>query len=368
MPGSWSDKQYEWGLLVPVVLLGLVGLLALYSASASDPSAFQRALCMKQGARIGGGLMLVLICLLFNYKTLDSWAAGIYLLSVGLLVGVIFFGKEAGGAQRWLTLGPVTIQPSEFAKLAVVVVLAKYYARNATLEGFTLRTLIAPIVLTLIPCLLIIKQPDLGTAILVMMIAGFMTVFVKIKKRTLSILAGVPIVLFPFAWFFGFKEYQRQRILTFLDPQRDPLGSGYHIIQSKIAIGSGMITGKGFMQGTQNALAFLPEQHTDFILSVLAEEWGFVGGAVVLFLYLLVLIWAISIAYQCRDDFGIILATGITAMIFWQVFVNIGMVMGLMPVVGVPLPLISYGGSSVITFMLGIGILLNISRKRLGVD
>ncbi len=368
MPGSWSDKQYDWGLLVPVVLLGLVGLLALYSASASGLPAFQSDLCLKQGVRIGGGLVLVFACLMFNYKTLDNWATGVYLLSVGLLLGVIFFGKEAGGSQRWLVLGPVTIQPSEFAKLAVVVVLAKYYARNTSLDGFTLKTLIPPIVLTLIPCVLIIKQPDMGTAILIGLIAAFVTFFVKIERRTLYWLSGALVVLFPLFWFFVFKDYQKQRILTFWDPQRDPLGAGYHIIQSKIAIGSGMVTGKGFLQGTQNALAFLPEQHTDFILSVLAEEWGFVGGVVVLLLYLMVLIWAVSIAYQCRDDFGVILATGITAIMFWQVFVNVGMVTGLMPVVGVPLPLISYGGSSVVTFMLGIGILLNISRKRLGVD
>ncbi len=176
--------------------------------------------------------------------------------------------------------------------------------------------------------------------------------------------AGLVSVIAPLMWFFGLHDYQKMRILTFLNPDRDPLGSGYHIIQSKIAIGSGMLTGKGFLQGTQNALSFLPEQHTDFILSVLAEEWGLAGCSILLILYLLLLLSGLNIAYNCRNTFGSILAMGITVMIFWQIFINIGMVMGLMPVVGVPLPLVSYGGSSVMTNMMGLGILLNISMRR----
>ena len=181
-------------------------------------------------------------------------------------------------------------------------------------------------------------------------------------------LIGTGGVLVSLAWFFFLKGYQKQRILTFLNPDRDPLGAGYHIIQSKIAIGSGMLFGKGFLKGTQNALSFLPEQHTDFILSVLAEEWGFLGTAFVLVLYLLLLIWGLNIAYGCRDTFGTILAVGVTSMFFWQVFINVGMVMGLLPVVGVTLPLISYGGSSVVTSLVGIGILMNISMRRFMVE
>jgi len=246
--------------------------------------------------------------------------------------------------------------------------LARYYGRQAGTDGLGLKKLLVPILFTATPFVLILVQPDLGTAMLLALIATVMTLFIKVERKTLYLLSGVSVVMAAAGWLFLLKGYQKQRILTFLNPDRDPLGAGYHIIQSKIAIGSGMVFGKGFMEGTQNALAFLPEQHTDFILSVLAEEWGLVGVSVVLFLYLLIIIWGISIGYQCKDNFGIILAVGVTALIFWQVVVNVGMVMGLLPVVGVPLPLISYGGSSVVTFMLGIGLLLNISMRRSGVE
>jgi rod shape determining protein RodA len=217
--------------------------------------------------------------------------------------------------------------------------------------------------LTIIPFLLIVKQPDLGTAMVVALIAGSMTIFVKIERRSLLYFIVSGMLTVPLVWFF-MKGYQKNRILTFLNPDRDPLGAGYHIIQSKIAIGSGMFTGKGFLKGTQNALSFLPEQHTDFIFSVLAEEWGLVGCVVLLVIFLMLIIWALNVAHRCRDPFGTILAVGVTAMIFWQVFINIGMAMGLMPVVGVPLPFISYGGSSIITTMICIGLLMNVSMRR----
>ncbi|MCJ7625069.1 MAG: rod shape-determining protein RodA, partial [Anaerolineaceae bacterium] len=205
--------------------------------------------------------------------------------------------------------------------------------------------------------------PDLGTAMILILIAGSMTVFSKIERRTLIYMIISGFVTVPLVWFF-LKDYQKQRILTFINPDLDPLGAGYHIIQSKIAIGSGMIAGKGFLKGTQNALSFLPEQHTDFIFSVLAEEWGFLGSVALIICFFVLIAWGLNIAYGCRETFGTILSVGITSMIFWQVFINIGMVMGLMPVVGVPLPFISYGGSSIITMMIGVGILLNISMRR----
>ena len=248
-----------------------------------------------------------------------------------------------------------------------MIVLARYFSKDANTRGFTLQELIRPFILTLIPFVLIVKQPDLGTAGLLLLIAGSITLFVKIERRSLIYLMVSCAAVVPMVWFF-LKGYQKRRILVFLDPDLDPLGAGYHIIQSKIAIGSGMISGKGFLKGTQNALSFLPEEHTDFIFSVLAEEWGFIGSVFVVLLFLMLIFWGLNIAQGCREPFGTIMAVGITSMFFWQVVINIGMTMGLMPVVGVPLPFISYGGSSVLTTAIGIGLLMNISMRRFMIE
>ncbi len=358
-------QNFDWGLLGLTLLLGFLGLVTLYStiiAGAGAPNP-QKILYLKQLVWYCVGLMAVLVFLLFNYKTLERLAYPIYVIGTFLLIWVLLFGKYVGGSQRWLMLGSVSIQPSELVKIAIIIVLARYYSKHASTIGFTLKELLNPLILTIIPFILIVKQPDLGTAMLVALIAGSMTVFSKIERRSLLCIITFSTITVPLIWFF-LKGYQKQRILTFLNPDRDPLGAGYHIIQSKIAIGSGMISGKGFLQGTQNALSFLPEQHTDFIFSILAEEWGFVGCVVVLIIFLMVILWGLNIAFRCRDPFGTILSFGIAVLIFWEVFINIGMTMGLLPVVGVPLPFISYGGSSIITIMIGIGILLNVSMRR----
>jgi rod shape determining protein RodA len=305
----------------------------------------------------------MIIAFLIDYKKLDQWGLAIYIGCILLLVCVLVFGRYVGGSRRWLNFGPISIQPSELVKISLIILLAKYYSKFANQKGMNLKELFTPIIFTLIPFLLIVKQPDLGTALLLVLIAGCITLFVKIERKSLLCIFGAGMVAVPMVWFF-LKGYQKQRILTFLNPDRDPLGAGYHIIQSKIAIGSGMLFGKGFLKGTQNALLFLPEQHTDFIFSVLAEEWGFVGSIALILVLLMFVVWGLNIAYRCRDPFGIILSFGITTMIAWQIFINIGMVTGLMPVVGIPLPFISYGGSSVITTMIGVGILMNVSMRR----
>ncbi len=358
---------FDWWLLGLTLFLSTIGLVVLYSAVTAGASP-SMLLCKKQIVWQGIGLTAMVICFVFNYRILDQWGGGIYIASIILLILVLVHGKYIAGSRRWLALGPITIQPSELVKIAVIIVLAKYYSKRAGLTGFTLFELVTPMLLVLVPFLLIVRQPDLGTAMLVVLIAASMTLYVKIERRSMIWLTGSGAVLVMMAWFFFLKGYQKQRILTFLNPDRDPLGAGYHIIQSKIAIGSGMILGKGFLKGTQNALSFLPEQHTDFILSVLAEEWGFAGSGFMLLVYLMLLIWGLNIAYGCRDPFGTILSVGVVAMIFWQVFINVGMVMGLMPVVGVPLPLISYGGSSVVTSLIGIGILMSISMRRFMIE
>ena len=354
---------FDWGLLALTLAIGAAGLVALYSAVSAGVVKPDTALFKKQLVWYGVGMIVMVFCFLFDYKQYERFANVIYLASVGSLVAVLFFGKYVGGSKRWLALGPFSLQPSEMAKVAVIIVLSRYFAKLINTDGMTLRDLVFPALLTAVPFALIVRQPDLGTAMVIALIAGTMTLFSKIERRTLSWLMATFTMLVPLVWLF-LRGYQKQRILTFLNPDRDPLGAGYHIIQSKIAIGSGMLTGKGFLKGTQNALSFLPEQHTDFIFSVLAEEWGLMGALTVIVLFLIIIAWGLSIAGRCRDPFGTILSVGVTAMIAWQVLINIGMVMGLMPVVGVTLPFVSYGGSSIITMMMGIGLLMNVSMRR----
>ena len=360
-------QYFDWGLMGLAILIGCMGLITLYSAVTAEAPTPQKVLFFKQLLWFSVGLFAMVATFLFNYKILDRWAQPIYFVCIALLMAVLFAGKYVGGSRRWLIIGPVSFQPSEFVKIAVILALARYYSKDAKTRGFTLRELVRPLMIIMLPVLLIGMQPDLGTAGLVVLIAGSITVFVKIERRSFAYLIASGAVLVPMIWFF-LKEYQKKRILVFLDPDRDPLGAGYHIIQSKIAIGSGMLGGKGYLKGTQNALSFLPEEHTDFIFSVLAEEWGFLGSITLVLLFLLLIIWGLNVAHGCREPFGTIVAVGVTAMIFWQAFINIGMSMGLLPVVGVPLPFVSYGGSSVLTTAISIGLLLNVSMRRFMLD
>ncbi len=357
-------ENFDWGFVVIIFLIGTVGLVILYSAlTAGNDAGVVHLLFKKQLIWMGAGFIIMMICLTIDFRELDKLNLLIYALCIGMLISVILFGRIGGGSRRWLVLGFVRIQPSELMKIALIISLASAYSTAVSQTGLNFRKLIKPIVLCAIPFVLIVVQPDLGTGLLLLLIAASITLFVKVEKRVFFTFFGLCLGAIPLVW-FALKDYQKSRILIFLNPDRDPLGTGYHIIQSKIAIGSGMLTGKGFLKGTQNALSFLPEQHTDFIVSVLAEEWGLVGCSILLLLYFFLLFWGLNIAYNCRNMFGSILAFGVTTMIFWQIFINIGMVMGLMPVVGVPLPLVSYGGSSVITNMVGFGILLNISMRK----
>lgn len=361
-------ENFDWGLIVIIFLIGSIGLAVLYSAlTAGLAPGMAHILFKKQIVWMGAGFVTMLITLIIDFRQLDTLNLFIYSLCVGLLISVFVFGKLGGGSRRWLVMGFIRIQPSEFMKIALIISLASVYSNSISQAGLSFKKLIRPAILCVIPFLLIVKQPDLGTGLLLILIAGSVTLFVKVERRVFLALTGMGLAAVPFVW-LTLKEYQKSRILTFLNPDRDPLGAGYHIIQSKIAIGSGMLTGKGFLKGTQNALSFLPEQHTDFIVSVLAEEWGLAGCSVLLALYFILLFRGLNIAYNCRNMFGSILAFGILAMIFWQIFINAGMATGLMPVVGVPLPLVSYGGSSVVTTMAGFGILLNISMRKFSFD
>ena len=298
----------------------------------------------------------------FDYKVLGKMANTLYGINMLMLLAVMFIGQSALGAQRWIQLGPISLQPSEFSKLIMIIALADMLDRKkGQLNSFQD---IIPIFLYVgIPFLLVLKQPDLGTSLVFMAILFGMIFIAGIRTKLLMIIFGAGITFMPFFWHF-LKDYQKQRLTVFIDPYVDPLGSGYHIIQSKIAIGSGMLFGKGLFGGTQSQLYFLPENHTDFIFAVIGEELGFVGAALILLLYFIVLYRGIKIAGSARDNFGMLLATGITSMLAFHVLVNVGMTAGIMPVTGIPLPLMSYGVSALTTNMISIGILLNIYMRR----
>lgn len=359
-------QNFDWMLLIITLLLVVSGLITLYSAARAGLEITQ-AFYFKQLIWYGFGLVMMIATCLISYKQLDRYAYSAYAVCIFLLVAVLLVGKMVAGSKRWLVFGPISLQPSELAKVAVILVLARYYSRTASVKGMRLRDLVIPMLLIAVPFFLIVKQPDLGTAVMILLIAATLTVFIKIEKRAMIAIVSFGTFAIPMIWLL-LKGYQKQRILTFLEPDRDPLGAGYHIIQSKIAIGSGMLSGKGFLKGTQNALSFLPEHQTDFIFSVLAEDSGFIGSAAVLFIFLMLIVWSLNIAHGCRDPFGALLAIGITALIGWEVFINIGMVMGLVPVVGIPLPFISYGGSAILSMMLCMGILMNISMRKYQIE
>ncbi len=356
-------NSFDWGLLTVTCLICLLGLGLLYSAIMVSEADVRMTVFYKQLLWIGMGLVIMAGMCLFHYRHLDKWGPVVYGLSLVLLICVHLFGKHAGGSTRWLEMGPFNLQPSEPVKIAVIIILARYFAQTARKTGITFNQLLIPAVLTLVPFLLVATQPDLGTAGTLLLIAAAMALFAKIERKTLISLLLIMMVIIPAGW-KTLQPYQKERLLTLLSPDRDPLGAGYHIRQSKIAVGSGQIFGKGYLEGTQKKLSFLPEQHTDFIFSVLAEEWGFAGSLFLLFLYLLLIAFAVNIGSGCRDAFGTFLCAGIAAMIFLQVVINISMVMGLMPVVGMPLPLISYGGSSIFTIITGVGLLMNVSMRR----
>ncbi|PIE75246.1 MAG: rod shape-determining protein RodA [Deltaproteobacteria bacterium] len=356
--------HFDWVLFLMTLLFFGISLFEIYSASNAGGAFFKSPYVIRQGIWFLIGLFVFFVLIFIDFHFFERWAPFFYWSVNIILVYVLFDGKLVGGSQRWLSLGFMNIQPSELAKLSVIIMLARYFSKNMFRDGLGIRELVLPIIYTLIPFVLIARQPDLGTAGIIVLIAAFMTIFVKIERKNMySLLAIIFLTGIPFVSFF-LKDYQKERILVFLNPGKDPLGAGYHIIQSKIAIGSGMFSGKGFCLGTQNALSFLPEQHTDFIFSVYAEEWGFIGSFLFLLFYFLVLVWGIKIAGSCRNAFGVILSVGLISLLFWQFFINLGMVMGLLPVVGMPLPLISYGGSSVLTIMIALGLLMNISMRK----
>jgi rod shape determining protein RodA len=343
-------------LLIGLIVLMSVGLFTIYSAGGQDPALIQR-----QVIRLSVALVVMFILAQVPPMMYRGMSVYFYVIGVLMLLGVLFFGVMGKGAQRWLDLGFMRFQPSEILKLAVPMMIA-WYISKFTLPPRTIHIFVGFVLVT-IPTVLIAKQPDLGTSLLIASSGIFALFLAGMTWRLISILGVLAGAFTPIMWFFLMKDYQKQRVLTFLNPESDPLGSGYHIIQSKIAIGSGGMEGKGWLQGTQSQLEFLPERHTDFIFAVFSEEFGLTGVIGLLGIYAFIIVRGMLIAARAQDAFSKLLAGSITLTFFVYVFVNIGMVSGLLPVVGVPLPLVSYGGTSMVTLLAGFGILMAISTQ-----
>jgi len=359
--------EFDWVLLLLVILVVFLGLVNVYSSTwTGEPGLVPGASSYftRQLIFAGIGFAVIIFILLFDYDKLRFGQHFIYLAVLALLVFALVKGQSIANTQRWIRLGFFNLQPSEPAKFAMVLTLATYYANCEAPRGLGLRELLLPLVLTGIPTLLILKQPDLGTGLMLVAIFGAMTLYVGLRLSSILALGSLAAGVIALAWKFYLKPYQRQRVESFLNPGSDPMQHSYQVEQSKIAVGSGQVFGKGYLEGTQGHLHFLPEKHTDFAFAVWAEEWGFAGSCIFLAIYCLMLLWGLNIALSARDRFGSILAFGIVAMIFCQAIINLAMIMGLLPVVGIPLPLFSYGGSSLLTTLAGIGILLNISLRR----
>jgi len=344
-----------------VFLILAIGLINLYSAGFNLSR--ETSLCARQGKWIMVGLFGMVAAFSIDYRTIVRHAYAIYGATIFLLLVVFFYGYATHGSQRWITFLGFSFQPSELMKLAIILTLARYFDDYRLNRTLLLKDLMIPAAIVAVPFILVLRQPDLGTALILLIIFASMALFIGVNWRSLIIAVTTCLVLIPIAWHF-LKDYQKERILTFLAPERDPLGSGYHIIQSMIAVGSGGFFGKGFLKGTQTQLKFLPEQQTDFVFSVYAEEWGFFGAMVLLVLFMLLILWGLKIAHHSRDYLGTLVAFGISMLIFWGVAINIGMVLGLLPVVGIPLPFMSYGGSAIVVLLTAMGLMLNISMRR----
>ena len=349
----------NWGLIAIVLAIAAIGVAILYSAAGGQWNPW----ASRQVARLGVGLVVMVAVALVDVRLWLRYAYLIFGLALGLLIVVDVMGRVGGGAQRWIDFGVLQLQPSELMKLALVLALARYF-HGLTLEQVGKPLMLVPALLLIgLPVVLVLRQPNLGTAMLLAIGSSALMLAAGVRIWKFLLVGGAAAAAVPIAWTF-LKDYQKRRVYTFLDPSQDPLGAGYNILQSKIALGSGGIFGKGFLNGTQGQLRFLPEMQTDFIFTVLAEEFGMVGCLVLLGLYVLVLTYGFAIALRARSQFGRLVAIGVTTQMFLYVFINMAMVMGLVPVVGIPLPLVSYGGTAMLTLLAGAGLLISVSVHR----
>lgn len=356
----------DWRLVALMGFILVIGVTTIYSVT-PQWSRGGTPLYLKQVAWVGVGAGVFMLFAALDYNRLLEHAYYLYWFTLGLLVTVAFLGRVGMGAQRWVEVAGVSVQPSEPAKLAVILVVARYFSERTATDGFRFRDLFVPLAIVLPPFVLILRQPDLGSALMVLFVFGVLLLIVGVRRRSLVLAGLLSGMGLPFFWEFfwnSLKAYQQNRLRIFFNPGADPLGSGYHVTQSKIAVGAGGLTGQGFLHGSQSQLKFLPEGHTDFIFSVFAEQWGFLGVLVLLALFSALIVRGMEIAMKAKDMAGMLVAAGIVCMVTFHVFVNLGMTLGVAPVVGVPLPLMSYGGTSMVTTMAALGILANVRIQR----
>ena len=352
-------QNVDWLLLGAALFIIVLSLTCLWSL---NPGRGISALMWRQLSWVGVGMIGLLVVISVDYRTLVRFAPVFYVIGLGLLLSVFVLGRTVSGARRWIHVGPLTVQPSELFKLIFIITLA-WALTSARGERLGRAALVGTFVLLGVPFFLVVKQPDLGTALVLVPVLGATLVGLGLRMKVLGGLALGSVALMPLAWFV-LKPYQRDRLLVYLDPFRDPLGTAYNVIQAKIAIGSGQLLGKGIGGATQSRLAFLPERHTDFIFAVFAEMWGFLGCLVLIVAYALLVLRGFEIAAGTRDTRGRILALGVTSVFAVQILINIGMVTGLLPIVGIPLPLMSYGGSSMVVSLTALGLLISIRMRQ----
>ena len=352
-------RQINWGLVLVLTMTAAIGVAMLYSAGEGSWTPW----AVRQAVRYAVGICILLTIALIDIRFWWRNSYLIYGLLLCLLISVEVIGSTSMGAQRWINLGFIRLQPSELMKVALILALARYFHGISIEDSGRLRVISIPIMLISAPAIFVLKQPDLGTAVFLVVIGVAVLFLAGLRLWKFGLVFSLAAAAIPIVW-GTLHRYQQKRILTFLDPESDPLGAGYHIMQSKIALGSGGLTGKGFMQGSQSHLNFLPEKQTDFIFTMVAEEFGMMGGLFLLGLYLVMMIYGVFISLNSRSHFGRLLAMGITSMLFLYVFINIAMVMGIVPVVGVPLPLISYGGNAMLSVLIGAGFLINVYIHR----
>lgn len=356
-----SDKflEFNWGFLLLLAAIASMGFAMLYSVADGSFSPW----ALRQMIRFAVGAGILIVVAMVDLRLWMQLAYPIYAIALVLVAAVDIVGVTGMGAQRWLSIGPLQIQPSEVMKIALLLALARYFHGLTLDEVSRLRNLVIPVFIIIVPVGLVVKQPDLGTAILLSASGAVIFFAAGLRWRYFIFSGAAVLAAIPVVW-SRLHDYQRNRVFTFLDPERDPMGAGYHILQSKIALGSGGVFGKGFMEGTQSHLNFLPEKHTDFIFTMLGEELGLVGGLLLLTLYFIVLMFSLNVSLECRNQFGRLLSLGVSVTFFFYVFINTAMVMGLLPVVGVPLPLVSYGGTSMLSLMFAFGLLMSVYIHR----